>query len=54
MSLRTRITLTHCAGEHYGMPPNHTANLELVARYFQKYPEDKDKVTECFFMHNIC
>ncbi|EJD52918.1 aldo/keto reductase [Auricularia subglabra TFB-10046 SS5] len=32
------------SGEFYGMPPNGTANLELLNRYFQRYPEDKDKV----------
>ncbi|KZV90402.1 Aldo/keto reductase [Exidia glandulosa HHB12029] len=32
------------SGEFYGMPPNITANLDLVARYFDKYPEHREKV----------
>ncbi|KZW00681.1 Aldo/keto reductase [Exidia glandulosa HHB12029] len=32
------------SAEFYGMPPNLTANLDLVARYFDKYPEHRDKV----------
>jgi len=30
-------------GEFYGNPPNETANLDLVARFFEKYPGYADK-----------
>lgn len=32
------------SGEFYGIPPNLTANLQLINRYFTKYPEDSEKV----------
>jgi len=32
------------SGEFYGLAPNHTANLQLINRYFTKYPEDSGKV----------
>ncbi|QRV86074.1 aldo/keto reductase family protein [Ceratobasidium sp. AG-Ba] len=31
------------SGEFYGMPPNATANLELLNRFFAKYPEYADR-----------
>jgi len=31
------------SGEFYGNPPNATANLELVSRFFEKYPEYADR-----------
>ena len=30
--------------DFYGRPPNQTANLQLLNRYFTKYPEDSEKV----------
>jgi pyridoxine 4-dehydrogenase len=38
------------AGEFYGINPR-TANLELVARFFEKYPEYKDKA---FLSVKVC
>ncbi|KZV96973.1 Aldo/keto reductase [Exidia glandulosa HHB12029] len=32
------------SGDFYGYPPNLNGNLDLVKRYFDKYPEDKEKV----------
>ncbi len=32
------------AGEFYGTPPHSNANLELINRYFTKYPEDAKKI----------
>ncbi|KAM0792742.1 hypothetical protein ACM66B_002518 [Microbotryomycetes sp. NB124-2] len=33
------------SGEFYGMQPNQTANLDLLSRFFEKYPDYADK---CF------
>ncbi|CAO1623446.1 unnamed protein product [Parajaminaea phylloscopi] len=35
------------AGEFYGPPSDVQANLKLVRRYFQRYPEDREKVVLC-------
>lgn len=32
------------SGEFYGNPPNGTANLDLLSRFFARYPEYADRV----------
>ena len=32
------------SGAFYGNPPDQTSNLELLKRFFEKYPEYVDKV----------
>lgn len=43
----TGVTTLWDAGQFYNDPKAPHANLKLVRRYFEKYPEDKDSVTLC-------